>query len=34
MRATLESIAYQTRDVLEVMHTDSGIELQELSVHG
>ena len=34
IRATLESIAYQTRDVLEVMRTDSGIELQELRVDG
>jgi glycerol kinase len=34
IRATLESIAYQTRDVLEVMRTDSGIELKELRVDG
>jgi glycerol kinase len=34
IRATLESIAYQTRDVLEVMRTDSGIDLQELRVDG
>jgi glycerol kinase len=34
IRATLESIAYQTRDVLEVMRTDSGIELRELRVDG
>ena len=34
IRATLESIAYQTRDVLEVMRTDSGINLQELRVDG
>jgi glycerol kinase len=34
IRATLESIAYQSRDVLEVMHTDSGIELQALKVDG
>jgi glycerol kinase len=34
IRATLESIAYQTRDVLEVMHTDSGIKLEELRVDG
>ena len=30
----LESIAYQTRDVLAVMHADSGIQLQELRVDG
>jgi glycerol kinase len=34
IRATLESLAYQTRDVLEVMHEDSGIELKELRVDG
>jgi glycerol kinase len=34
IRATLESIAYQTRDVLEVMRKDSGIALQELRVDG
>ena len=34
IRATLESIAYQTRDVLEVMQTDSGIKLEELRVDG
>jgi glycerol kinase len=34
IRATLESIAYQTRDVLEVMRTDSGIGLRELRVDG
>ena len=33
-RAALESIAYQTRDVLECMEQDSGIELQELRVDG
>ncbi len=33
-RAALESIAYQTRDVLECMEEDSGIELQELRVDG
>jgi len=33
-RATLESIAYQTRDVLETMRADSGIELNELRVDG
>jgi glycerol kinase len=34
IRATLESIAYQTRDVLEVMRVDSGIALKELRVDG
>jgi len=33
-RATLESIAYQTRDVLEAMRADSGIKLNELRVDG
>ena len=34
IRATLESIAYQTRDVLEAMQEDSGIELKALRVDG
>ncbi|MCH2023519.1 MAG: glycerol kinase GlpK [Saprospiraceae bacterium] len=34
IRATLESLAYQTRDVLEAMEKDSGIELQTLRVDG
>ena len=34
VRATLESIAYQTRDVLEAMQEDSGINLQALKVDG
>lgn len=34
IRATLESIAYQTRDVLEAMEEDSGIELKALNVDG
>ena len=34
VRAALESIAYQTRDVLECMEEDSGIELKELRVDG
>ncbi|GKX28066.1 glycerol kinase [Vallitalea longa] len=34
IRATLESIAYQARDVLEVMQEDSKIELQSLKVDG
>ena len=33
-RATLESIAYQTRDVLAAMEIDSGIKLAELKVDG
>jgi glycerol kinase len=33
-RATLESVAYQTRDVLEVMAAGSGIALAELRVDG
>jgi glycerol kinase len=34
VRATLESIAYQTRDVLEAMERDSGIALAALGVDG
>ncbi len=34
IRATLESIAYQTRDVLEAMQEDSNIELATLKVDG
>ena len=33
-RATLDSIAYQTADVLEAMHADSGIAVTELRVDG
>ena len=33
-RATLESIAYQTRDVLELMRNECGIDLCELRVDG
>jgi glycerol kinase len=33
-RATLEAIAFQTRDVVDVMATDSGIALRELRVDG
>lgn len=33
-RAALESIAYQTRDVLESMEGDSGMKLKELRVDG
>ncbi|WP_227357029.1 glycerol kinase GlpK [Haladaptatus salinisoli] len=34
VRATLESIAYQTRDVAEAMEADSGIEVESLRVDG
>lgn len=34
VRATLESIAYQTRDVLQAMQDDSGITLRALKVDG
>ena len=34
VRATLESIAYQTRDVLQAMEEDSGIKLAALKVDG
>lgn len=34
VRATLESIAYQTRDVLEAMRADSTLSLQALRVDG
>ncbi|MDF2984752.1 MAG: glycerol kinase [Eubacterium sp.] len=34
IRATLEAIAYQSRDVLEAMRRDSKIELNELKVDG
>jgi glycerol kinase len=34
IRATLESIAYQTKDVLEAMQEDSGIDLKVLKVDG
>lgn len=33
-RAALESIAYQTRDVLKAMEADSGIDIRELRVDG
>jgi glycerol kinase len=33
-RAALEAIAYQTHDVLDCMHNDSGIKLSELRVDG
>ncbi|MDO5411281.1 MAG: glycerol kinase GlpK [Lachnospiraceae bacterium] len=34
IRATLESLAYQTNDVLQAMRADSGIELAALKVDG
>ncbi|PSW04893.1 glycerol kinase GlpK [Photobacterium lipolyticum] len=34
IRATLESVAYQTRDVLDAMQADSGIKLAALRVDG
>lgn len=34
IRATLESLAYQTRDVLEAMESDSNIKLRKLKVDG
>ena len=34
VRATLESICHQTRDVLETMNSDSGIRLRRLRVDG
>ena len=34
IRATLESIAYQTRDVIDAMQADSGIKLSALRVDG
>jgi glycerol kinase len=33
-RAALESVAYQTREVLDAMHLDSGVTLTELRVDG
>ncbi len=34
IKATLESLAYQTKDVLSVMEADSGIKLEKLKVDG
>ena len=34
IRATLESLAYQTRDLVEAIQKDSGIKLQSLNVDG
>ena len=33
-KATLESLAYQTKDILNAMEEDSGVELQNLKVDG
>ncbi len=33
-RACIESIAFQTMDVLQAMHADSGVAIQELRVDG
>ncbi len=34
IRATLDSIAYQVRDVVDIMNRDSGVEISELRVDG
>lgn len=34
VRATLEAVAYQTRDVLDAMQQDTGVELPEVRVDG
>ncbi len=34
IRATLDSIAYQVRDVVDIMNQDSGIDISELRVDG
>ncbi len=34
IRATLDSIAYQVRDVVDIMNRDSGIDISELRVDG
>ena len=34
MRATLESLAYQSRDVIDAMNEESGVPLRELRVDG
>lgn len=34
VRATLESLAYQTRDILDIMSVESGIKLSDLRVDG
>ncbi|MEO7804125.1 MAG: glycerol kinase GlpK [Actinomycetota bacterium] len=34
VRATVEAMAYQTKDVVDAMHADTGVELLELRVDG
>ena len=34
VKATLQSIAYQVRDVIDTMQVDSGIDIQQLRVDG
>ena len=34
IKATLESLAYQTKDIIDVMEKDSGINLNSLKVDG
>lgn len=34
LRATLEAVCYQVRDILEAMKRDSGLELVQLQVDG
>ena len=34
VKATLESLAYQTKDIIDVMEKDSGIKLNSLKVDG
>lgn len=34
IKATLESLAYQTKDIIDVMEKDSGIKLKSLKVDG
>src|SRR5690606_37218633 len=33
-RAVLEATAFQTKEVMDAMHADSGVQLQELKVDG
>ena len=33
-RATLESVCYQTRDIVEVMARDAGVRLKDLRIDG
>lgn len=34
IRAALEAVCFQTRDILEAMHADCGLPLQKLRVDG